>query len=164
LDSIIWKYDDAKDRTIFFLGARILSVGAPSITQKWTANYNIGSTVEAMTPFYIVGSYILTLGEEEITFENGDLLNVKTAETAVEKGRAVYGRLLFTVPGNRDAQIKALQHRIEVTFQDYLSNTYSASYVPSPTPLVYLTRHPYEKTRFLGKQDPNPPAPTTNPE
>lgn len=164
LDNIIWKYDEAKDRTIFFVGARVLSVGAPSITQNWTANYSVGSTVEAMKPFYIVGSYILTFGNEEITFENEDLLNVKTAETAVEKGRAVYGRLLFTVPGNRDAQIKALQHRIEVSFHDYLSNTYSASWVPSPTPLSFLTRHPYEKTRFLGKQDPNTPAPAINSE
>lgn len=163
LDNIIWKYDEAKDRTIFFLGARVLSVGAPSITQNWTASYIIGSTVEVMKPFYIVGSYVLILGEEEITFENEDLLNVKTAETAVEKGRAVYGRLLFTIPGNRDAQVKALQHRIEVSFQDYLLNTYSASYVPSPTPLPFLTRHPYEKTRFLEKKDPNPLAPALDP-
>jgi hypothetical protein len=50
-----------------------------------------------------------------------------------------------------------------VSFQDYLTNTYSASYVPSPTPLPYLTRHPYEKTRFLNKQDANPPTLTVTP-
>jgi len=163
LDNTIWKYDEAKDRTIFFLAARVLSVGAPSITQNWKASYKVGSAVEAMKPFYIVGSFVLTLGDEEITFENEDLLNVKTAETAVEKGRAVYGRLLFTVPGSRDAQIKALQYRIEVSFQDYLLNTYSASYVPSPKPLPSLTRHPNEKTRFVGKKDPTPPAPVLAP-
>jgi hypothetical protein len=164
LDNIIWKYDEAKDITIFFLGARVLSVGAPSITQSWTAVYTVGATVETMKPFYIVGSYVLTLGDEQIIIENEDLLNVKTAEAVVEKGRAVYGRLLFTVPGNRVAQINALQYRIEVSFDDYLSKSYSATYIPSPTPLSSLTRHPYEKTRFLMKEDPNLPAPTTSTE
>lgn len=158
LDNIIWKHDEKKDLTIFFLGARVLSMGAPSITQNWSASYAVGTATEAMKPFYIVGSYVLTLGDEQITFENEDLLNVKTAEAVVERGRAVYGRLLFTVPGDRDGQIKALQHRIDVSFQDYLSRPYSASYVPSPKPLPSLTRHPHEKTKFVGKRAPDPPA------
>jgi hypothetical protein len=159
LGDLIWKFDGEKDRTVFFLGARILNMGGSSITQLWTATYSVGGSSETMKSFYLVGPYVLVIGEEQITFENEDLLNVKTAETVVEKGRAVHGRLLFTVPGNRRDQVNALQHRIEVHFQDYLSNSYSASYTPSSAPLPSLTRHPFEKSQFVKKQEPESPAP-----
>jgi hypothetical protein len=163
LDDTIWSYDEAKEITIFFVGARVLNLGAPSITQNWTAAYKVGSAVEPMKPFYLVGAYVLTVAAEQITFENEDLLNVKTAEVLVPKGAAVYGRLLFTLSGNREGQIKALQHRIEISFQDFLSTSYSASYVPSPTPLTSIARHPHEKTQFLKKTKLDPVVPLPAP-
>ncbi len=155
LDNIIWVYDSAKDMTVFFIAARIVSIGLPSITQNWSAIYSAGESSEPMKGFYLVGPYVLTLGNEQITIDNDDLLNVKTAETVIEKGRAVYGRLLFTIPGNRDAQIRSLHHRIEVRFCDYLANSYSASYIPSSRPLPSLTRHAHEKTQFIEPQQAN---------
>jgi len=149
VSSIIWLYNAGKDYTVFYVGARIMNKGAPSITQDWSANYIVGTTSEPMKPYYLVGPTVLTLGEEQLTIENNDLLSVKTSEKAIERGGAVHGRLVFTVPGNRDAQIKSLQHRIEVCVHDFLSNPYTSVYIPSAVPASNLIRHPHENARFI---------------
>ncbi|MBB6143456.1 hypothetical protein HNQ77_001400 [Silvibacterium bohemicum] len=153
ISTIIWIYNAEKDMTVFYIGARILNRGGPSITLSWSATYKLGPTSEPMKPFYLVGPTVLTIGEERLTIENDDLLNVKTSEKAIERGGAVYGRLVFAVPGNRDAQIKSLQHQIEVCVHDYLSIPYTAIYVPSSVPSVGLIRHPHEKGEFIKKQE-----------
>lgn len=149
LNTIIWSYDPERDLTRFYLGARLLNRGAPSIALSWSAMYFLGETKEEMKYFYLVDPSVLAVGGERLTVANEDLLNVKTAEKAVERGGAVYGRLLFTLPGNRDAQIKALQFKIEVKVEDYTSCVSTAVYVPSSEPVPYLIRHPFEKSEFV---------------
>ena len=161
ITALLWTYtpDPEPGKTNFYLGARLLNRGAPSISQSWSAKYIIGETAEEMTGYYLVGPSVLNVGTERLTIANEDLLNVKTSEKAVERGGAIYGRLLFTLPGNRDAQIKALQMRIEVTVQDYTSRKYTAVYLPSPKPSLRLLRHPLEKGEFI--QVPEAEAKTT---
>lgn len=165
LANLIWIYDSVRDMTLFFHGARILSKGSLSITQAWSATYSIGTSSEPMKPFYLATPYVLPIGDEQLTIENGDLLNVKTAENGIERGTAVHGRLLFGLSGNRDAQIKSLRYQIKICFQDYASNTYTSEYVPSPEHIPYLMRFPQERANFIQKSDPTPlpPVPDSPP-
>jgi hypothetical protein len=157
--SLIWIYDDKKDWTVFYIASRLVNRGAPSITQGWSATYTVGPTVEPMTGYYLVGPAVLTVGAERLTIENEDLLSVKSAEKAVERGGAVHGRLVFTLPGNRDAQIKALQCKIEVKVQDYTSREYSTVYIPSSKPTPTLLRHPFERGEFIKPEEATVEAP-----
>lgn len=149
IPGILWVYDERNDRTNFYFAARLVNRGSPSVTQNWTATYTVGTTTETMRGFYLVGAAKLNIGNERLTIENSELLTVKTAEKAVERGGAVHGRLLFVLPGDRDAQLKALQHRIQVRVEDYLGRSYVAEYWPSATPTTTLMRHPFERGEFL---------------
>jgi|GEM_PF-4167544 len=149
ISGIVWTYEEVPDRTLVFFGTRLLNRGAPSISQNWSAKYVAGASEEMMTGFYLVDPYILTLGKERLTVENSDLLNVKTAEKALERGCAGYGRLLFVLPGDRRTQLKSIQFRIEVKTQDYTGREYVSEYLPSSTHLTSLMRHPFEKGEFI---------------
>jgi hypothetical protein len=150
LGASIWRYDDSYDLTLFFPIASILNRGHASITTGWSAIYAIGEARETMKAFYLRSPYHLVIGGEELIVTNEELLNVRTAETAIERGRVANGRLLWTLPGNRSRQIESLQFSIKVTCQDYHSNIYSAVYTPSSEPLSALVTHAHEKARKLG--------------
>jgi hypothetical protein len=92
------------------------------------------------------------MGGEILTIENGDLLAAKTAENSIPRGGIASGRLLFTLPGDRSAEIKSLQHTIHFSCEDYLGNTYKASYKPSSEPVTILLTLPHEKAEFMGEQ------------
>lgn len=149
LNTIIWIYNAKEDKTVFYIGSRLLNRGAPSIAQNWTAKYLVGSGAETMKGFYLSEPSVLTVGKERLTIENNDLLSVKTAENAVQRGGAVYGRLVFALPGDRDLQVKSLQFKIEVKVQDYTLREYTALYTPSSEPTAGLLRHPFEKGEFI---------------
>lgn len=149
ISTMIWLYDAPNDLTRFYLGARLVNRGAPSITQYWTATYSAGGSVEEMKGYYLVGPAAVIVGHERLTMNNEDLLNVKTAETAVERGGASHGRLLFTLQGNRDTQVSGLQFRIQIKMQDYTARNYTALYIPSARPTPGLLRHPLERGEFI---------------
>jgi hypothetical protein len=136
IGTTLWTYDQQRDLTAFFLSAEIINQGEPSIVSRWSATYSINTVSENMTPFYITEAYSLTVGKEVIRLTTADLLSAKTLSEQVPRGGHRSGRLLFTVPGNRTAQVESLQYRIDVTCHDYLSTPYTASYIPSPKPIV----------------------------
>ena len=136
IGTTLWSYNQQRDLTAFFLSAEIINQGEPSIVSRWSATYGINTVSEAMTPFYITDAYSLTIGNEVIRLTTADLLTAKTLSEQVPRGGHRGGRLLFTVPGNRTAQIESLQYRIDVTCYDYLSTPYTATYIPNPKPIV----------------------------
>lgn len=153
LSAILWTYNEEKDRTNIFIAARLVNRGAPSVTQAWSARYFAGPSEEDMKGYYLVGPWVITLeGKERLTLENTDLLNVKTAEKAVERGGAVHGRLFFVLQGKRDDQLKSLQFKIVVKVH-YTRREYSAVYRSSSTPRTELLRHPFEKGEFIKGPD-----------
>ena len=143
--TMLWKYDDTQDRTLFFPIASILNRGHSSITTNWVATVNISGTTEKMTPLWLRGEYKIRVGVEELTLENSDLLMAKTAEKSIERGGVASGRLLFTLPGNRTKQIQSLQYTMEFTCEDYQRFKYSAIYTPSPDPLTELLTLAHER-------------------
>ncbi len=143
--TMLWKYDEITDRTLFFPLARILNRGHSSITTNWSAIYNISGSAEEMKALWLRGEYKIQIGNEELTLENGDLLSAKTAEKSIECGGVAGGRLLFTLPGNRTQQIQSLQYTMEFTCEDYQGSKYTAIYKPSPEPVPGLLTFPHER-------------------
>ena len=143
--TLLWKYDETQDRTLFFPIARILNRGHSSITTNWDATYNISGTTEKMIPLWLRGEYRIRIGNEELTLENGDLLSAKTAENSIERGGVASGRLLFTLRGNRTQQLQSLQYTIEFTCADYQGTKYAAIYRPSPEPVTELITFAHER-------------------
>jgi hypothetical protein len=147
LGAMIWQYNRERDATAFFVVGEIVNQGEPSVATHWSATYNIGASSEPMTGFYLHGEYVLTVGSESITFTNNDLLPARTLSRRVERGEHRGGRLLFTVPGNRTAQVESLQFRIDITCHDYLRTPYTASYAPSPAPVDGIQHLPSENVQ-----------------
>lgn len=145
----IWIYNAEADLTMFFTLASILNKGHRSVTLGWQAIYKIGESAEPMTSFYLRGPQVVNLGAEQITFQNDDLLNVKTAEVAIERGCVTNGRLLFTVKGDRRAELKTLQYKVEFTCRDYQGTPYTAVYTPSSVPVSTLLTHAHEKASLI---------------
>lgn len=145
----LWSYDAEANLTLFFIMAEIMNRGHPSIARYWRAVYKIGESEEAMTSFFLRTPYTITMGNEKIIFHNEDLLNVKTDQDAVERGGATNGRLLFTLPGDRTAQLKTSQFRIELTCCDYQGTPYTAAYAPSSAPLPKLLTFAREKAAIV---------------
>jgi len=145
---LLWAYDAGKKMTLFFPIARILNRGHSSIAANWNATYKIAGHSEKMTALWLRESYKLTVGEEELTIENCDLLPAKTAETPIQRGGVASGRLLFTLAGDRTSQIKSLQHLIEFSCKDYQGNLYTAHYKPSSEPVSILMTLPHERAVF----------------
>jgi len=143
--TMLWRFDQNKDSTLFFPLARILNRGHASITTNWSAIYNISGTVEEMKPLWLRGEYKIQVGNEELTLENGDLPSAKTAEKSIERGGVAGGRLLFTLPGNRTQQIQSLQYTMEFACEDYQGTKYTAIYRPSPEPVAGLLTLPHER-------------------
>ena len=145
LGDIVWLYRDDRDLTVFFILANIINSGQPSVALNWKGRYRLGNSVEDMQIFTIHGTYDVTVGHDRISLTNDNLLNVKALEIPIGKGQFLGGRLLLTVKGDRTAQVKALQHRIEVECTDYLGNKSTAVYIPDPRPSETLSIHYSEK-------------------
>jgi hypothetical protein len=143
--TMLWKYDETKDTSLFFPLARILNRGHSSITTNWVATYIVSGTAERMTALWLRGEYKIQVGNEELTLENGDLLSAKTAEKPIERGGVASGRLLFTLHGDRTQQIQSLQYTMEFSCEDYQGNKYTAIYRPSPEPVSQLLTLPHER-------------------
>jgi hypothetical protein len=149
LGTLLWRYDPRYSLTLFFPIATILNRGHASITKGWNAVYQIAGATEAMQPLYLHTPYSLVVGDEELTITNDGLLNAKTSETPIERGCVANGRLLWALPGDRARQLQSLQFTMVVVCQDYLSNTYTAVYSPSPEPVSKLQVHPHEMVRMV---------------
>ncbi len=145
-----WDYDQAEELTVFLLMGQILNLGAPSVALTWRASYSIGPSVEEMTSYYLLKPYIWASGPQKLTITNADLLNVKTHETQIPKGGRAGGRLIFTLPGDRRAQLASANFRVEVTVYDYLGQPSMSSYTPHTLPIKGGIFHlPTEKVEVL---------------
>jgi hypothetical protein len=152
--TIIWRYDPQTQLSVFFVLASILNKGHRSIARNWNAEYRIGLAKEQMKSFFLREPYIIPIGDEQITFENGDLLNVRASQNAIERGDMGEGRLLFTLPGDRTHQIAGLQYSIEYSCEDYQGKVYRAVYRPSPEPVPKLVTFAHERAKKI----PTPPG------
>jgi hypothetical protein len=148
IGTMLWTFDAKSDKTLFFPIARILNRGHPSVVANWNAVYKISGQPETMVSLWLRGPYRITMGEEILTIENSDLLAAKTAESPIPRGGIASGRLLFALPGDRSAQIKSLQHTLDFSCEDYLGNSYKATYRPSSEPVTFLLTLPHEKAEF----------------
>jgi hypothetical protein len=154
--NLVWIYDASVDKTLFFLSASLVNRGEPSVALTWKVFYNVGDNIEEMTLYFIGEPYKVTVGNEMMTFTNADLISIKTLETPIAKGQFVGGRVLATVPGDRSAQVKALQHTMNLQCEDYLGVVSKTRYIPDSKPLTALLIHPNEKVELIKqpKQEP----------
>jgi hypothetical protein len=137
---------------VFFLLASVINRGEPSVTLNWKGLYKVGNSTEDMEMFHIAGTYTITVDDQRLSLTNENLINLKTLETPVQRGQFAGGRLFLTLPGDRSAQIKSLQHSIEIKCQDYLGNISTALYRPSSMPVKTLLGHYKEKREFIADE------------
>jgi hypothetical protein len=147
--TILWRYDPQAKISVFFALASILNKGHRSIARNWKAEYRLGSSTEQMESFFLREPYTIPVGDEQITFENGDLLNVRVAQSAIERGDVAEGRLLFTLPGDRTHQVAGLQYSIRYSCEDYQGKIYWTNYTPSPKPVPRLLTFAHEKAKRI---------------
>ena len=151
LDGILYVYDSVLDSTVFVLSAYLINKGEPTIAKDWTAEYEIGGWKEAMKAFYLISDYIINIGDESITIENKHLIQTQILTNRLDTGEAKAGRLIFSVPGKRLDQIKALQFKIRVQCSDYADRKTSAMFVPDPVPIVGIKMYPGERLSKIAK-------------
>ena len=149
LGAIVWQYREDKDLTVFYMLASVINRGEPSVTLCWKGTYAIGKSSENMEMFHILDTITIAVDGEVLSLTNDSLVNLRTSEASIQRGQLVGGRLLFTVPGDRTAQIKSLFYTIEVECQDYLGNISTATYRPSSVPTKVLLGHYREKREFI---------------
>jgi hypothetical protein len=155
LGNLIWQYRQSDDLTAFFLIASLINKGEPSVALNWKVKYRVGTNTESAEIYQIMGSYIMNVDEIRITLTNDNLLNLKTLEIPIQRGQFIGGRIFFVVPGDRTEQVKAVQHAIEIECEDYLGNSSTATYQPSPRPPKALLGHYKEKRESIKQEEPN---------
>lgn len=152
-------YQAQDDKTRFFIIATLLNRGTPFVALGWTAKYILSTGVEEqMEPYWIVGTHVLRIGNDEVHLTTGDLLIAKTRELPIVTGGLCDGRLLFTLSGDRMAQVKASNYKIEVSCHDIEGREYKSTYVPAAEKLEELRYIHTEKIKRLY------PSPETGPE
>jgi hypothetical protein len=151
LESIIWIYDPSLDTTVFVLAGGMRNAGAASAAFNWHATYSLNDASEEMTPFYVRSEWSIPVGPDLLTLTNAELLMSKLM-TKLEKGDARFGRLIFTVPGNRTAQVQSAQYKITVTCRDIENREILAVFVPSGKPLVGTRMFPGERLQEAVRQ------------
>jgi hypothetical protein len=168
LGNVIWQYRREDNLTVFFISASVLNKGEPSVTLSWKATYKIGTISENMDIYHIMGNYSINVDKERLTFTNGDLVNLKTLETPIQKGQFIAGRLLLAVSGDRTSQVESIQHSIEIECEDYAGNKSTAKYKPDSKPPKTLLTHYKEKRELIIEQPsltaPQPEAATRTPD
>jgi hypothetical protein len=137
----IWQYRVTEGLTAIYVSAGLLNRGEPSVALGWSARYLLNGASEEMELFNIATPHVIQVDDQQVTFTNDNLINVKTLERPLLKGQWVGGRVLCTVRGDRTAQIMAAQFRIEISCADYTGKLYKATYTPSPTPPRTLRLH-----------------------
>ncbi|HTV05307.1 MAG TPA: hypothetical protein VME86_08055 [Acidobacteriaceae bacterium] len=150
----LWKFDSRIDKTVFFFLCKIVNQGHPSVVLGYTATYRIGGHVEQMKSYHLTQPYEIEVGTDRLVIENKDLLTNKTMEEQIQRGSSVFGRLLFTLEGDRTAQIQAANFAVKFEYLDYLGTKFTADYVPDPEPIAQLIFHGKEKV--LQVKQPSP--------
>lgn len=146
IESTLWIFDKERDITVFVLSAYLLNRGEPSVAMSWNARYQIGDVVEDMTGFYLHDDgYRITIGDQELTLTNENLLMPQVLTRRLERGEGKLGRIIFSIPGNRAEQIATNQFTITVGCFDFQGTPCSAAYKPSGVPLPAVMMFPGEK-------------------
>jgi hypothetical protein len=147
LETIIWVHDATLDLTVIVLSAYLLNAGEPSVAIGWGAKYFLGNSTEGeqMTGFYIHGSYSIIVGKEVLKLTNADLLQTSTMTNRLVRGDAKAGRLLFSLPGNRAAQLATLNYHIDVECRDFEGKSVKATFAPTSQPVVGIRHFPTEQ-------------------
>ena len=147
LESALNTYDKKENCTVFILSAYLVNSGAATIAAGWTAKYLVDDCVEQMTGLYLRGSYSITVGDETLTLVNENLLQAQILTRQLVRGDARAGRLIFTVPGDRKAQIDACHFKIVVECRDFEGAPVTATFAPDTKPLPSIQMYPGEQLR-----------------
>jgi hypothetical protein len=154
LADILHLYDKNLDIMVFVLSAYLINRGEPTIAKDWYAEYEIGDSKEVMKSFYLMSDYAITIRDETIVIESKNLIQSQVLTNRLEKGEAKHGRIIFTLPGNRTDQVKALRFKIRVECSDYADRKTSAMFIPDPTPLNGMKMYPGERlTKVVKKSE-----------
>lgn len=150
IENCIWSFDQGTNQTVFVLSTFILNKGAPSVALSWSAQYQFADSNEKMVGFYLRDEgYTITIGNQELKLTNDNLLIPQVLTKRLEKGEAKLGRVIFTLSGNRVAQIETHNFVITTTCFDYRGRPYSAEYRPTTTPLSTVMMYPGEQLRTI---------------
>jgi hypothetical protein len=159
IESAIWIYDKENNQTVFVLASYLVNKGEPTIAMSWGAKYQFGDKVENMTGFYLRDIYQITIGNDQLTLTNDNLLPPQVITNRLERGEGKLGRLLFTVPNNRLDEIATKKWDIKVQCFDFEGTPCLAVYRPTETPLPNTLMFPGEKlTKNLPAKPPQAPA------
>lgn len=151
LESILFLYDKDLDSTVFMLSGYLLNRGEPTIAKSWGAEYIVNGVSEAMQGFYLLSEYTMTMDDDSITIRNEHLLQAQVLTKRLGTGDGKAGRLMFTIKGDRLAQVNGLQFKIKVECSDYADRITSAVFSPDPKPLVGIKMYPGEHLRKVAK-------------
>ena len=144
IETAIWAYDKENDQTVFVLASYIVNKGGPTIASGWRAQYQFGDKTEDMAGFYLLDSYRIPVGKDQLTLTNENLLQPQVMTKRLEKGDTKLGRLLFTVPGSRFEEIATKKWSIKVICFDFEGTSCESTYTPSGVPLSRTLIYPGE--------------------
>jgi hypothetical protein len=154
IEGVLWQYSPVEDVTVFILSAYLLNKGEPTVAMNWRAKYLIGGGGEDMKGFYLCDSYTITIGNEQLTLTNDNLLYAQVLTHRLERGEGKIGRLVFSVPGNRLGQIASNQYSITLSCSDFEGTQCVASFKPSGVPLDGIRVVPGEQLRKASADTP----------
>ncbi len=152
LEGILYVYDQNMDLTVFVVSTYLSNAGEPSIAKGWGAWFIVNDVPEEMVGFNIRGSYRMTMDNEVLTLTNDSLLQSQVMTHRIERGDAKAGRLIFTVPGDRTAQVNTRQFRIAVQCHDFMDQPTRATFVPDSKPYKGIRSFPGEQVQVGSKE------------
>ncbi|HKR83178.1 MAG TPA: hypothetical protein VJS37_03330 [Terriglobales bacterium] len=153
LEGILYVYDPAMDLTVFVLSTYLMNRGEASVAKTWGAWYIVNESAEEMVGFNVRSSYRITMGNEVLTLTNDSLLQSQVMTHRLERGDAKAGRLIFTIPGDRTAQINTRQFRLEVQCHDFMDRPTRAKFIPDSKPYKGIRSFPGEQVQ-IGSREP----------
>jgi hypothetical protein len=124
-------YSPDDNRHVWLMGIEVGNTGAATSIVSWGATYELNGGVEYMTSYHIPRGFTVPLLKDVRTFRQDDLIQTIMRNRRLERNEAIQGRVLFTVPGNREPQVKACAYRIRVTCTDLNGFTAIATYTPA---------------------------------
>lgn len=141
IESLLYQFDSSIDSTVFVASIFLVNTGAPTIAQTWRGRFLVGNSGEDMQGFFIIDKYEFKIGKDTLTLENKHLIQSHVLTRQIATGDARAGRIIFSVKGNRLAQINSLQFKIEITCQDYLGKVATGLFTPDPKPSFAARNH-----------------------
>ncbi len=149
IENCIWFYDAQRDLTLFVIAAGLLNSGESTAVFRWRGKYQLGDNVEDMEGYFLFSPFTFPAAGGTITLTNDNLLSAQLHNTPLGRGEAKFGRLVFSVKGNRLAQVNSLQFKLIVECSDFEYTPASAVFSPASKPLENIMIFPGENAQEL---------------